>query len=383
MAAASGSSSTPFFFPRADAERWPLSSTTVPARVSLPNADDRRAAVKDIFGDDAIDDAFVTFRRVLSGEVARLFAREVLPVVRPVWPGVDDATFLPKWRNGFDVYCGLALSVLVVSRRRPASVAWTSRALRALGADERAIVAVGTRALPVLFGLVMRRWVRRAALAAAWIMILDEALDDGLADVPVDQRADVLVDVVRHATDGSGADPPGRWRPGVEVGAVAALGAALAREARDAGDEAGFRRVLDGIAAWARGEGANLQGNADPLGLGHRSPGVVGSMGLIAWALGPVVDDVEHRFLVVIAELGQMVDDWLDVEKDLAQGRVTPATTGRWTPTTMRDALAAGEALLGRLLDEAGEGGSAWRAVVLRTYRAQLQHTARCLVATP
>jgi hypothetical protein len=347
-----------------------------------PGPDERRRAVDAVLGDDAVDERLLTFRRVLAAQVDRLFVQQVLPVVRPVWPDVDRAPFVAKWRNGFDVYCSLALSCLVVSRRRPALVTTLAALARAARVGEDAIVSVGQATLPALFRWGARRAVGRAALASAWIMVLDEALDDGLADVPLRDRAGAIRALLLGATP-TGGDAA-RHRGSVEVEAAAAIGRALRATLRGADDAARFADVVAAIGAWADGEVANLGGDVDPAGLCHRGVGVTASMDLLAWALGDAcVGDVEREFLYCVASFGQMVDDWLDIDKDAAQGRMTPAVAGRWTPATMAATLQRGEALLGRLLDDVGETEGPWRGVMLRTFRGQLQHTARCLAATP
>ncbi|MDP2339810.1 MAG: hypothetical protein Q8O67_02540 [Deltaproteobacteria bacterium] len=334
----------------------------------------RQQAVVDLVGADALEPSTASFRRILTAEVRRLFDHGVLPRVRPVWSDVDVAPFVSKWRGGFDLYCSLALSSIVCSARRPVTISIASKVFRALGVDEEGIAAVGLRVVPFVFRVLERRACQRAALVSAWILVLDEALDEGLNNVPLGQRPRVLADTMRGALP-EGATP--------ELRAVHVLGAAIRDSVRDAADKAHLARVVDDVEAWACGEVKNLLGEPDPAGVAHRTIGITASMDLLGWAVSNYAAGVEHQFLYRVAELGQMVDDWLDLDKDHAQGRVTPATIGVWNPETMSASYVAAEALLHQLADEVGEPQGAYRRLLVRTFRGQVQHMVRCLVDNP
>ncbi len=334
----------------------------------------RQRAVVDLVGQDALEPSTASFRRVLTAEVDRLFDRGVLPRVRTVWPDVDAAGFLAKWRGGFELYCSLALSSIVCSARRPIAISIASRVFRALGVDEEGIAFVGLRVVPLVFRVLERAACQRAALVSAWILVLDEALDEGLNAVPLARRPQVLAETMRGAL-------PDDATP--ELRAVHVLGAAIRASVRDAADQAHLARVVDDVEAWACGEVKNLLGEPDPHGVSHRTIGITASMDLLGWAVSNYAGGVEHQFLYRVAELGQMVDDWLDLDKDHAQGRVTPATAGVWNPETMAASYAAAEALLHQLADEVGEPQGAYRRLLVRTFRGQVQHMVRCLVANP
>lgn len=344
-----------------------------PPPQELPELRSRQAAVVDLVGVDCIDQ-IASFRAVLTKEVEALFHRHVLTAVRPVWPGIDGDGFLAKWQGGFDLYCSLALSCMVCSARRPGAVVFASGLFRFLGLDEAAIARLGGRAVPWLFRFLEPAACERAALASAWILVLDEALDEGMNDVDLAARPAVLAEVMR------GHLPAGATK---ELRAVHAIGERMRAILRDADDAAHLARVVDDVFAWASGEVKNLLGEPDPLGVCHRTIGITASMDLLGWAVSSHAGPKEHQFLYRCAELGQMVDDWLDIDKDQAQGRVTPALTGAWSLQTMQASYSAAEQLLNELADEAGEGEGAYRRLVVRTFRGQMQHMVRCLVDNP
>ena len=349
--------------------------------VHFPTLAVRQRAVVDIVGCDALEPPTASFRCVLTAEVGLLFDLGVLPRVRQVWPDVDDAAFLAKWRGGFELYCSLALASIVCSARRPVAISLASRMFRAFHVDEAGIAALGLRVVPFVIRVLERAACHRAALVSAWILVLDEALDEGLNNIPLAQRPDVLVATMRGFLPDDAT---------AELRAVHVLGAAIRGTVKDAADQTHLARVLDDVEAWACGEVKNLLGEPDPHGVSHRTIGITASMDLLGWAVRNYAASVEHQFLYRVAELGQMVDDWLDLDKDLAQGRITPATTGVWNPDTMGACYAAAESLLHQLADDVGEPRSepthtqgAYRRLLVRTFRGQVQHMVRCLVENP
>ena len=288
----------------------------------VPSLIERQQAVLRLFGDDALSPGLPSFRAVLVREVERLFDSLVLPTVRACWPDIGQSPFLTKWKAGYILYCGLGLSTIVCSRRRPGLVDLASRGLRAMDASESVIVGAAHVAIPVVFRFLERRLCERAALGAAWILVLDEALDDDHGGGDVEARATDL----RRALRGECAD-----NASVALRTSAAMARALRERCDDAGDRAAFEDVIAHIEAWIDGEVASVAGIPDPTGTSFRMAGVAGSMEVLLWAVRRYAGDVEREFLCRIAELGQMADDWLDIDKDEAQGRVTPATTGAWT----------------------------------------------------
>ncbi len=329
----------------------------------------------DVFGSDASDPTQPTFRTVLVREVDRLFARVVLPVVRTAWPDVVDSAFMRKWRGGFELYCGLGLSTLVCSAHRPALVHQTSRLLARIGAAEATVVDVASVVLPVLFRVQERAACERTALGAAWILVLDEALDDGLPGLSLDERAAVMRAVLRGIapTNASGS-----------VRAAIALGAALREQCRSDDDRHAFEALLTAADAWIEGEVGCSRGSPDPDGSAWRMAGVTSSMDMLLWSVGHRAGPREREFLYRIAEVGQIVDDWLDIEKDEAQGRTTPAITGVWSDDDIHRVAARAEAVLHELASAAGEPvDGVFRRLLVRTFRGELQRMARVLVEHP
>ncbi len=329
----------------------------------------------DVFGSDASDPTQPTFRAVLVREVDRLFERLVLPVVTKAWADVAAQPFLRKWRGGFELYCGLGLSTIVCSASRPALVSHTSRILAHAKATEASVVDVAAIALPALFRLSERSACERVALGAAWILVLDEAFDDGLPGLSLDERAAVMRAVLRGIAPAQASG---------SVRAAVALGAALRARCRSDDDHQRFEELLTAADAWIAGEVCCSRGTPDPNGTHWRMAGVTSSMDMLLWGVGKRAGHREREFLYCIAEVGQIVDDWLDIEKDEAQGRTTPAITGVWNDDNIDRVAARAEAVLHELATAAGEPvDGVFRRLLVRTFRGELQRMARVLVEHP
>ncbi len=349
-------------------------AATVAALPFAPPLAERQRAILDTFGDDARDPALPSFRSVLVREVDRLFDDVVLPLVRPVWPNVDSSPFLAKWKSGYVLYCGLGLSTIVCSRRRPRTVNASSAVVRALGFSEHGVTNVARVTIPIVFRVLERALCERAAIGAAWILVLDEALDDGMPGLSLSERGATL----RRALRGEVSDDAS-----VELRASAALSVALAQRCTGDDDVTAFDGVIDAVSAWVDGELASVRGDIDPTGTSFRMAGVTGSMDVLLWAVRAYAGDVERDFLYRIAELGQVVDDWLDLDKDRAQGRTTPAVTGVWGLDDVTRTYAQASALLEALAEQAGEPEGPFRALLRRTFRGEVQRMARVLVDNP
>ena len=196
----------------------------------VPLAERQRQVVA-IMGDDALDPAVPSFRAVLVNEVGRLFDRVVLPALLPAWPGLPDDPFVAKCRGGFELYCALGLSTMITSTARPRIIDLASSVLRRSRASEAVMVSAARIAIPFVFRFLDVERCERVALGAAWILVLDEALDEGLADRGLDDQAAVMRGVLRGFAPTTSPPP---------VHAAAALTRAVRARCSDDADVAAF-----------------------------------------------------------------------------------------------------------------------------------------------
>jgi hypothetical protein len=354
----------------------PSPRPVVPCRAEPPLVE-RQRIVGALFGDDARDDD-VSFRACLVREVERLFDEAVMPEVVAVWPDVKASPFLAKWRSGYVLYCCIALSSIAFARRRPWIVRAISALLRGLGASEATYVRGAGLTLPFLFRALEPALCRRVALAAAWILVLDEALDDGMPGLDHEARSKTMRRAMRGDIDVD-ASP--------ELASAAALARALRRSCTSDADGRAFDAVLVAVEGWLDGElhsvAGGVSGVSDPTGISFRMAGVTASMDILLWAVDRCGGDLERGFFYLVAELGQVVDDYLDIDKDRAQGRITPATTGYWGVPQMRQTFDAAGETLEALMDQTGEPDGPFRRLVVRTFRGEVQRMAKILVENP
>ncbi|MBI1947309.1 MAG: hypothetical protein HYS27_16565 [Deltaproteobacteria bacterium] len=278
------------------------------------------------------------------------------------------APYLRKIRAGFATYAPLGISAVVCARGRPRALDVTATGARLLRLPAPAIAALGCRTLPQLLRLACGEALDRVALASFLILGLDELLDDRLAHLPPRVRADALRALVRDRVVPEG-EPLGAF-------CVALLDEWQAK-ARGAESEQ-LGPLLEDLAGWAYDEVA-LETGEDMSGP-PRQRGIEVSMRMLACATARWVGEAELHWMIRIAELGQRLDDLLDLEKDLAVGRRTLAASGEWT-------LPQAEALYATLVEETRAlvnepyAPIAW--LFEQTFRRQLRKMAEILTANP
>lgn len=292
--------------------------------------------------------------------------RRVVALKAP--PEVLAAPSMRKIRAGFATYAPLGISAVVCARGRPRVLDLVTAGARGLRLGAPTIAALGCRLLPPLLRVSCGEALDRVALASFLILGLDELLDDRLAHRPPRERADALAALVRERRVPEG-DP------------LAAFCARLLDEwqARACGVEAEqLGPLLEDLSAWAYDEVALETG--DTASGPPRQRGIQVSMRMLACATARWVQADELAWMIRIAELGQRLDDLLDLEKDLAAGRLTLAGSGEWT-------LPQAEALYASLVEETRAlvdepyQPIAW--LFEQTFRRQLRRMAEILAAHP
>lgn len=289
-------------------------------------------------------------------------------VGRAAPPALQAAPCMRKIRAGFATYAPLGISAVVCARSRPRTLDLVAGGARLLRLPAPTIAALGCRLLPPLLRVACGEALDRVALASFLILGLDELLDDRLAHLAPTARADALAALVRHRRVPAGDD----------------LGAFCARlldewEARARGlERQQLGPLLDDLAAWAYDEVA-LETGAGMSGA-PRQRGIEVSMRMLACATARWVGPDELAWMIRIAELGQRLDDLLDLDKDLAAGRHTLAASGEWT-LPQAETLYASLVQETRALVDEPYAPVAW--LFEQTFRRQLRKMAEILAANP
>lgn len=289
-------------------------------------------------------------------------------VARRVPPAVLAAPYLAKIRAGFATYAPLGISAVVCARGRPRALDAAAVGARLVRMQAGTIAAIGCRALPGLLRVACGEALDRVALASFLILALDEILDDRLAHLAPRARADALAALVRD-----------RVVPEGEPLATVCVELLDEWQARARGIERELLGpLLVDLAAWPYDEVAleTGEGASGP----PRQRGIEVSMRMLACAAARWVGHDELAWMIRIAELGQRLDDLLDLEKDLAVGRRTLAASGEWTLPQARE-------LYGALIEETRAlvnepyAPIAW--LFEQTFRRQLRTMAEILTANP
>ncbi len=309
---------------------------------------------------------------VLDEVVERCWQRHVVRRARAISPALLHDAFAKKARAGFSTYCALGLSAIVCSRTRPTAIQLSCAAARALDLGPARVRFAARRLFPSMYGLLCAQELERVALMSFLILALDEILDDVLQPAPPQQRAEALGLIVRERR--------GPAHP------LVTLACEMLEHLRvTSRDPARFDALMERVASWAEDEVALETGSAAE-GHAHvdaRKKTIEVSMELLGFACEKYVGDRELQWMQGIAALGQMVDDFVDVEKDLAAGRRTPAIVGAWDATTVAGLHAQLVDDTLALLAAAGERHPATLELYEQTFRAQLRHMAVVLVENP
>lgn len=332
---------------------------------SLPPRDERARAILASMP-AVIDDGF---GMVLSSLVEDTFRSSIVARARVVAPALLGTPFFEqKLRAGFSVYAALGLSAVACSSTRPAWISAGSSVAGALGLSSSIISAVARRAMPSCYRLFCARTLDRVAVASAFILVLDELFDDELGSLTASAR----LAAVEALVDGRAV------LAAVQTSECASFAGALAAELMK--DHERWPAMAARLREWARAELRLEAGGAD---VEDRAAGIEVSMELLGFALPGLVADRELAWMQGIALLGQMVDDVLDVEKDLAAGRVTHGATGRWSELTVAELYVRLVGDTRALVESAGETHPAALDLYERTVRGQLRHMAEVLIANP
>jgi hypothetical protein len=78
-------------------------------------------------------------------------------------------------------------------------------------------------------------------------------------------------------------------------------------------------------------EVAGMTGVVDSSGLGHRVAGVEGTIDGLLFPVHRYAGEGARRWMYNVSMFTQMMDDYIDLEKDIEEGRNTPVLSGDWT----------------------------------------------------
>lgn len=328
---------------------------------------ERIAALREIMGQ--ADASVRAFPEAVRSITFRTHDRWVKPLYEAYWPDALAGSTANKLRFlTCNLYATAPYTVLFSSREPPFVV----RALRALGTGlglEKAALASWAGA-----GVKLAAWFiddtthRRIVQIAAFIAAVDHVFDHYMGGLDAEERGRRL----RGVLDGSWAAPDDL----PHAGAFRFLRALFVEMSTGIGgeDERVFEVARARLFDYVDSEVKAMTGVPDPSGCCWRMAGVLGTIdGLFfpVWrfAGGDPLKNRARDWMYSVSLFVQVMDDWIDLEKDAADIRPTPVLTGFWTLETVKETW---EKTLSGVVDLARESGAdddAWLEFVAETYR--------------
>jgi hypothetical protein len=250
---------------------------------------------------------------------ARHYDRFVMPLIRTHWPQVLSQPFGTKLRlAACDLYASAPYTVLFCAPNRPWAIKLVTDLANRLDLPFP-VLGYGSRAaMEVLGRVALASEHRRIILVAAFIATIDHALDHCMTDPPVERGRKL-----RGLLEGT-------YEPETpELKLTRSLQVAMAD--RLASWERGpFEGAMTKLKAWIDSEVAGMTGIVDPSGLGHRVAGVEGTIDGLLFPVYRYAGEPARRWMYDVSMFIQMMDDYLDLEKDIEEGRTTPVRSGQW-----------------------------------------------------
>jgi hypothetical protein len=266
------------------------------------------------------DESVVQMTVGIRRNTARHYDRFVMPLIRNHWPAVLNQPFGTKLRlAACNLYASAPYTVLFCAPNRPLVIKLVTDVANFLPLPF-AVLGYGTRAAMAVLGRVtLAAEHRRIILVAAFIATIDHALDHCMTDPP-EERGRKL----KGLLDGS-------YEPETpELKLTRALQLAMSHGL--AGWERGpFERAMSKLKDWVDAEVAGMTGVVDSSGLGHRVAGVEGTIDGLLFPVHRYAGEGARRWMYNVSMFTQMMDDYIDLEKDIEEGRNTPVLSGDWT----------------------------------------------------
>jgi hypothetical protein len=275
-----------------------------------------------------------------------------------------------------NLYATAPYTVLFSAPQPPFPVGPARRLGSRLGVSTAALSQLAGIAVGATAALLPEITERRILLFAAFIATIDHVYDhclDGVDPVERGRRMRGLLD--------------GTWAPGEATPHAGAF--RLVRALHDemqAGidndlDQKQLDRALERLRDYVDAEVKAMTGVPDPSGCCWRMPGVLGTIDGLVFPVWRHAGEQARQWMYDVSLFVQVLDDYLDVEKDRGDVRPTPMLTGHWDEATL-------SAIWNKTLDgivalakSSGVTDDNWLAFVRETYRMMALETAEAMGA--
>jgi hypothetical protein len=310
-----------------------MTSTAVKAEPQpkpIPSERERIEALRAIMG--PYETSLRAFPEAIRKITFKTHDRFVLPLYETHWP--EALKGRTAWKLRFltcNLYATAPYTVLFSSPKPPLLLRWMRSIGTAIGLEPKSLAwigGLGVRIASAFFGdTLQRRIVQIAAFIAAVDHVFDHCMD-GASGAERGRRMRGIVD--------------GSWMPDESTpnaGAFRFLRALYVEMGEGFGGE--DKKVYDVAVArlhdYIESEVKALTGVPDPSGLCWRMAGVLGTIDGLFSPVWRFAGDRARDWMYSCSLFVQVMDDYLDWEKDAADIRPTPILTGFWTLDTVKE----------------------------------------------
>ena len=332
-----------------------------PPPAFLPEAE-RLRILRALMGEK--DHAIAAFPQAIRAVTFRDHDRWVKPLFDRHWPDALVGRTDRKLRFlTCNLYATAPYTVLFSSPRPPLAV----RALRSfgvgLGLSPSALASGAGLAVRLCAALLHDDTRRRIVQIASFIAAVDHEFDHCMQGVSADERGRRL----RALIDGG-------WEPDDSVphaGAFRFLRALyLEMGAGIEGDDAEVYAIATArLREFFEAEVKAMTGVRDPTGLEWRMPGVLGTIEGLVFPVWRYAGEQARTWMYGVSLFVQVMDDWIDLDKDLHEVRPTPMTTGFWGEHALEETWRATLDGIVGLARASGVDDERYLAFVRETYR--------------
>lgn len=354
--------------------------SSLPPRKAAPRFPDpdmteaeRLAALREVLG--PVNPEVKPFAEALRALVFEGWDRWMVPLVQSTWPALLDPTS-PDGPAGkklkflaCNLYATAPYTVLFCSPRRPLVVELATMTGQVLRLRPATLARIGAKSVGWLGRIFPVDVQRRILMTGMFIATIDHVFDhcmDGLFPQERERRMKGLLD--------------GSWQPDTpQLKLVRALQLGM-MEGLSAAEREQFQPVLDRVVEWVESEVKGMTGTEDPEGLCWRTAGILGTIDGLVFPVLKYAGEGAREWMYGVSLFCQIMDDWIDYEKDRRDIRATPVLLGKWTIETVREQFDATTKGIQQLARASGLSSDAYLTFVKDSYQLMAHEVMEAMV---
>jgi hypothetical protein len=301
--------------------------------------------------------------------------RHVQPLIEQHWPEslVERAGKKLHFLT-CNLYATAPYTVLFSSPKPPVPVALARQLGRLLSLSPSGLGGIAASAVRLTSTILPKGTERKIVLIAAFIATIDHVYDHCAQAVPPEERAKRM-----HAL------LDGKWVPEPDIenaGAfrlVRALYEEMSKDIHEPIERRQFERAMAELRSYVDAERNAMTGVVDPSGTCWRMAGVRGTIDGLIFPVYRYCGEPARQWMVDVSVFVQILDDYLDAEKDQYEIRSTPVLTGFWNETSLQLAWTRTLVGLEDLVRASGIDNEHYTTFVRETYRNMAIETAEAM----